>query len=100
LVGERLLNLRLRLRNLLGEWIVGFVRIGVASKVREGVVSGGSLRNGGQTRSRARDHRNLSRNLRSLGGRGQGSTRGNRGMLRRLSTGLSVFSVLIDISLV
>jgi hypothetical protein len=89
LVGEWLLNLRLGLADLLGEGIEGLLGLGgVASEVVEGL--GRCLRNWRKTRGRA-----------SLAGtldhRRKGGTRGDGGVLRRLSAGLSLLAVLINI---
>ena len=64
LVCKRFLNLRLRLGDLLAEWVIGFVGVGVASEIVEGGIGSGDLRNGRKPRSGARDRRSLSWSLR------------------------------------
>lgn len=98
LVGKWLLDLRLRLRDLLGEGVVGLMSVGVAGEISERVFSGRDLGHGRKSRGRARDCRGFSRNL-SLRGRRQRGSRSNRGVLRGLSTGLSFFSVLINVNI-
>ena len=64
LVCKRFLNLRLRLRDLLAERVIGFVSVGVASEIVEGGIGSGDLRNGRKPGSGARDRRSLSWSLR------------------------------------
>jgi hypothetical protein len=89
LIGEGLLDLRLGLADLLSEGVEGLLGLGgVASEVVEGL--GGSLRNWRKTGGRA--------SLASaLGHRRKGGTRGNGGVLRRLSAGLGLLAVLINV---
>jgi hypothetical protein len=89
LVGEGLLDLRLGLADLLGEGVEGLLGLGgVASEVVEGL--GGGLGNGRKTGGRA--------SLAGTLGRGRkGRTRSNGGVLRRLSAGLGLLTVLIDV---
>jgi hypothetical protein len=89
LVGEWLLDLRLGLADLLSEGVERLLSLGgVASEVVEGL--GGGLRNGRKTGGRA----SLAG---ALGRRRKGGTRSNGGVLRRLSAGLGLLAVLINV---
>jgi hypothetical protein len=92
LIGEWLLDLLLRLADLLSEGIKGLLGLAVAGKVGEGLGSG-SLRDRGQAGGGASS--TCLRN--TLVGRRERSTRGDRRVLGGLSTSLGLLTVVINV---